>query len=226
MPAPSIPQYFRDFRYEGYTNALSFVPHSCSRFYPTETLFGNWLSPVLLLAKDAAPTGVMRALVESGGCHGWRHAEREKGDRGGWRTNERLVELVRRHLLPEPLYGSATANMLYDDPQWSRSLPGFYSGHLHSYLAGVLRWVIGGMPNLRVIACVGKEAWYLTSVVLGDPAAARQSREFRDEQRMLMSRLGNREIAASSHFHPARGSREQWALGWSGVAKFVASGRG
>jgi hypothetical protein len=221
MPAPSVPPHFRTFAHGGYTNALSFLPCDCARFYPTETLFGNWDSPILLLAKDAAPTGVMRDLVESNGCDGWRHAQRERGDRAGWKTNERLVNLVRAHQLPDPLYGSATANMLYDDPEWSRSLPGFYSGPLHEYLAEVLRWVIGKMPNLRAVACIGHESWYLTSVVLGDRTAARRAREYRDQEKMISGTVGGRKIAASAHFHPSRGSREQWALGWQGLAAAI-----
>ena len=218
---PLVPSHFRDFTYPGYTNALSFLPHGCPRFYPTETLFGNWDSPILLLAKDAAPTAVMRDSVKSDGCGGWRHAQRERGDYAGWKTNERLANLVRAHQLPDPLYGSATANMLYDDPEWSRSLPGFYSGPLHDYLVEVLRWVIGNMRNLRAVACISRESWYLTAVVLGDRAAAPRAREYRDQERMLSGSISSRKIVASAHFHPSRGSREQWALGWRGLASVI-----
>jgi hypothetical protein len=45
------------------------------------------------------------------------------------------------------LYGSATANMLYDDPRWSRALPGFYDGPLNDFLRRILRWVTESMEN-------------------------------------------------------------------------------
>jgi hypothetical protein len=116
--------------------------------YTTETLLGDWHAPILVLAKDAAPTGVIRELARLQGIGAWRHAERRRGDRGGWRTNERLAELSK--CVPgSKLYGSALANLLYDDPRWSRALPGFCAGPLHGYLADVLRWVIDSMPNLN-----------------------------------------------------------------------------
>jgi hypothetical protein len=223
--APPIPPDIRRFRHDGYTNAFSFVSPECPRFYPTETLFGDWRAPFLILAKDAAPTHVMRGLVEREGCDGWRHAQRERRDPAGYRTNERLVDLVRSHALPEPLYGSATAHMLYDDPRWSRSLPGFYSGALHEHLADVLRWVIGE-SSVRVIACVGIEAWFLTSVVLGyrwpsRSAAARSARDHRDKALIISGMVGKRELCATCHFHPSRGGPQQWNLGWSGLASLI-----
>lgn len=210
---PRIPDLFRRFSCTGYTNVFSFLP-DCPRFYATETLFGDWEAPVLLLAKDAAPTKVIRELARTEGNGAWRHAERRRNDAGGYRTNERLVEVSKR--LPGPkLYGSALANLLCDDPRWSRALPGFFSGPLHDYLADVLRWVIDSMPNLQAIACIGEHAWFLTAHVLGQSVVAREAARYRDEERFITGHVGARMILATSHFHPARGSRDQWNLGWA-----------
>lgn len=220
-PTPDIPERFRRFAHPGYTNVFSFLP-SCPRFYATETLFGDWNACTLLLAKDAAPTSVIRTLAEREGQAAWRHAERTKGDQGGWRTNERLAELSA--MLPgAKLYGSATANMLCDTPGWSRSLPGFRSGPLHNYLVDVLRWVISNMPNLRGIACIGQDAWFLTSVVLGKPEVSREGRAYRDNERVLVGKAAGRSIGATCHFHPSRGSRAQWQLGWSAMSGHLHS---
>lgn len=214
--APSIPECLKRFKHPGYTNAFEFLPDNCPRFYATETLFGDWDAPVLLMGKDTAPTQVMRDRVKAEGTAGWRHSQRARGDRGGCQTNERLLAMSQQVRCAK-LYGSATANMLYDDPGWSRRLPEFYRGPLHEYLADVLRWVVGNMPQLRVVACLGREAWYLTAVVLGRSDVA-YARECRDKERVIDGVICGRTIMASAHYHPAaRASRQQRRLGWSRV---------
>ena len=221
---PAIPRDFRKFAHDGYTNVFSFLP-DCTRLYATETMHGDWDAEVLLLAKDAAPTEAIRKRAKVEGCGAWRHSERCRGDRGGCQTNERLGTLA-QGLPGTQLYGSALANLLYDDPGWSRALPGFYSGRLHAYLADVLRWVIDNMPNLRAIACLGGHAWFLTATVLGEAAAARDARRYRDAEQSIIGRVRDRAILATSHFHPARGSRARWGLGWPRLAAHVAGSTG
>lgn len=218
---PVIPDRLRRFHHPGYTNVFSFLP-SCERFYATETLFGDWDAPTLLLAKHAAPASVIRALAQREGDAAWRHAERAKGDVGGWKTNERLVELAA--MLPgTKLYGSATANLLCDSPGWSPSLRGFHRGPLHDYFVEALQWVIGSMPNLKAIACIGQEAWFLTSTVLGRPEVSRDGSSHRDDERLVIGNVAGRTIGATCHFNPSRGSREQWRLGWGTLAEYLNS---
>lgn len=220
---PELPSRIRDFAFSGYTNVHSFLK-TCPRLYGTETMpgFGDWDASVLLLAKDGAPTQVIRSLAQREGDGAWRHAQRERGDPGGFKSNERLVELA--SVIPgTKLYGSATANMLYDDPRWSRSLPGFYSGPLHDHLAYVLGWVITSMPNLRVIACLGSNSWYLTTHVLGISHVSRQSDAYRDGSRQVAGQFAGRSILATSHYHPAaRVSNDRMASGWSALRTLVA----
>ena len=229
IETPAIPEWIREFKHPGYTNVFSFLP-KCERLYGTETLFGDWGAEVLFLAKDAAPTHVIKSLAEKEAekgkdvCGAWRHAQR--GDAGGFRTNEQLVILA-NEIQCSKLYGSATANMLCDDPRWSRALPDFKNGPLHDYLIEVLRWVVDKkqMPNLRVIACLGADAWHLTCNALDLTCNALdrekesiKSRKYRDEDKYIVGKVGDREIAATSHYHPAaRVSKEEKKRSWDNL---------
>ena len=149
----NIPDWIKNFRYEGYTNVFEIIK-DCPRFYATETLYGDWDAEVLLLAKDAAPAHVIYELFKKEGKDAWRHAQRRLWDKGGVKTNERLDRLVKK-FLPELhkdgnlLYGSALANLLFNEPNWSRPLPGIKRGALFTHLGSMLKWVIEEMPNLR-----------------------------------------------------------------------------
>jgi hypothetical protein len=190
---PSIPSWIREFQFEGYTNVFDIFPAS-PRLYGTETLFGDWGAETLLLAKDAAPTDAIKRAGD------WRHANRR--DPGGWRTNERISDLA--ELIPgAKLYGSAAANMLYNDPRWSRSLKGFYKGPLHDYLVRVLQWTVGSMPNVRVIACLGSESWYLTAMAMEQPEAATQWQSFRSRMQPLNGFIAGKPVIAMPLYHPA-----------------------
>ena len=96
---PVIPKEIRSYEFAGYTNVYKILPHA-KNLYATETLFGGWDAPTLLLGKDAAPTQVIE------NCQSWRHAQKELGDTGGWKTNECLKDLAA--IVPgSKLYGSA-----------------------------------------------------------------------------------------------------------------------
>src|SRR5882724_518998 len=90
LERPRIPDWIREFSYPGWTNVFQLVPTN-DHLYATETLFGDWASRVLLLVKDACPAPAIP------GASDWRHAQRELGDKQGWRTNERL----HRRLIPD-----------------------------------------------------------------------------------------------------------------------------
>jgi len=137
---PTVPEWTRKFSYPGWTNAFHLLPTN-NRLYGTETLFGDWNSQVLLLLKDCGPTGELKlGITDPHETNPWRHAQRELGDKGGCRTNEGLVEFA--SILPGgKLYGSATANMLYNEEGWSRALKGFKSEPLQGFLQRVLQWV-------------------------------------------------------------------------------------
>lgn len=222
MERPNVPQWIRAYvPPPGWTNVFALVP-SNEHLYATETLFGDWNGRILFLAKDAAPTHIIRALRDKGERRPWRHAQRELGDPGGWKTNEWLAAAAAT-LPGGKLYGSATANLLYDDPGWSRSLPGFYSGQLHEYLARVLAWVLEAMPNVTVVACLGEEAWFLTSAVLGVPEVGRKFAEHRDACCPATGQCGGKRIAAFALYHPAARVAHDKKLGpWTAMTRAVS----
>lgn len=139
---PHVPDWIRRFSYPKWTNVFQLVPNN-ENLYPEalraewKNQFNDWNSRILLLAKDGCPTRVIRKACEQGESQPWRYAQQELGDEGGWRTNNRLYRFA--SVVPGgKLYGSATANMLYDDPGWSRPLPGVFAGPLHDFLKRVL----------------------------------------------------------------------------------------
>lgn len=222
METPTIPDWIREFKHDGYTNVFSVLPN-CKSLYGTETLYGDWAAPVLLLLKDGLPTDKLEARIARGEINPWRHAQKELGDDGGQRTNNRLAKLADRIDTPK-LYGSATANMLCDIPGMSRKLPGFDNGELHIYLVRVLQWVVSSMPNLRVIACCGKEAWYLSCHAMNLSDKAKSWQEYRDnnEGRHLVGQVQRKTIKATAHYHTARNSDIQIAQNWDLLANLLS----
>lgn len=236
---PPIPERFRTYRCPPRWKNIFEIYPSCERLYATETMseFSHWDGQVLLLAKDAAPLSVFKKLGEKhpGSCDdAWRHASRERGDRGGVRTNERLIKLV--GWLPsscKALYGSAAANMVYDDGEsntMSRPLPDMHragtDGRLHEYLVEVLRWVAANMPNLRVIACLGQDAWRLSAVAFGGEQNFDLTRDYskrRDNAEHAAVNFEERKLSLMPLFHPAaRGVTEKMNFGWHQLSALLA----
>jgi len=215
MIYPGVPDWIRDYLPPpGWTNVFALVP-SNNRLYGTETLFGDWGGQTLLLAKDGAPTPVIRALRDKGESQPWRHADRKLGDAGGWRTNESLADAAAA-ISGGKLYGSATANLLLDDPRWSRKLPGVCTpGPLRDYLKRVLTWVLESMPYVSRIACLGEEAWSLTSEVLGRPDLSKDFSRYRGSHEPMTGTCAGKQLSAFALFHPAarvsnEAKRECW----------------
>lgn len=211
-----VPNWIREFSFPGWTNVFQLVPDN-KDLYPEalrpdwKTQYNDWNGGILLLAKDGCPTRVIR---ESRELRPWRYAQQELGDEGGWRTNNRLYRLA--SVIPGgKLYGSATANMLYDHPGWSRSLPGIFGGPIHDFLRNVLTWVLGEMPRVKWVACLGNEAWFLTCTTIGVPAAASRYRAYRDAYEPIIGSVGEKKIGAFPLYHPgARIATDLMERGW------------
>lgn len=180
---PRVPDWIRDFRCEGWTNVFERLPDE-DYSYGTESLFGNWNAPVLLLAKDWGPTCWLDDGIRDRDPHPWRHNPQMT-------TNKKLTKLA--SLIPgNKLYGSATANMLYNVPGSSRELKGFYSEPLGGFLRRVLHWVLESMPHVEWVGCMGKEAWFLTCTTLGDSIAADQFGPHRDTYEQITGAIGKK----------------------------------
>ena len=130
-------------------------------------------------------------------------------------------------MIPEAkLYGSATANMLYDDPRWSRSLPGFYDGPLNHFFQRVLTWVTESMPNLEYIGCLGSESWFLTCLTMGNFVAASNFQGYRNTRKPFEGRIGRKGLHAFPLYHPAaRVSTDSMERGWDAFAALTVRKR-
>lgn len=218
---PQLPSFVTQFALPGYTNAHQLCPGT-KELYVTERLrehygveAGDWDAPVLLLAKDAAPTDLIRDRIARGESMPWRPSSKQMSDRGGVRTNKAVTERI-RSLGCNVLYGSALANLMSDTPGMSRSLDGFYKAPLQPHLQSVLRWVMNQMPNLRLIACMGAEAWFVTTQALGHAEASKEWSQHRDAERSLDAQLGAGSVAVTAHCHPAaRLTSHKKNLGWN-----------
>lgn len=215
---PTIPLWIRTFTHSGYINMYSFNRlKEEPKLFCTETLFGDWDAPTLLLAKDAAPAHVIRERIEASDPNPWRHGVRGY-DPMGYQTNERVEELA-RHFSGSKLYGSALAHMLKEDERTSGALAGFSSGPLQDHLRRVLESVVQDMSNLQAIVCLGNEAHRLVSSCASDDAATDlpvggcvESDVFK--RRLLVARL----------YHPSRPFPGGWDarhVEWQAVADLV-----
>jgi hypothetical protein len=220
MPTqPNVPAWISEFSYPDWMNVFQLVPNNKS-LYPAalrpdwKTQFNDWNGRILLLAKDGCPPGIILDRIARLEHQPWRYGQRELGDEMGWMTNERLYELA--STIPGgKLYGSAAANMLYDDPRSSRGLKGFKSALLQEFFQRVLYWVLESMPSVEWVACLGQEAWFLTCNTLGNPKLANRHSEHRDLYRPVTGVIGNKRISAFPLYHPkARRVDDLMEQGW------------
>jgi len=170
---PSLPTWLTTFALPGYTNAYSLLPAE-TRLYGTESLYGDWNARILLLAKDFAPSRILRDRITAAHPRPYSHEPTLK-------TNVRLQQLTGHLALsPDPtacglLYGSALASLCRDDGRMSGTLPSRTAAL--AFGARVLTFALNHLPCLRAIVCMGEEAWLVTAATLGINADWRDSRE-------------------------------------------------
>ena len=158
-------------------------------------MHGDWGGQVLLLAKDLAPSRVVRERIAAGDPRPYRHEPR-------MRANRVLVRLAAPLESAGLLYGSALANLLREDGRLSGPLPNRAAAL--AYGAEVLRFVVAHMPRLRWVACMGAEAWECGCAALGLSGDWEVHRDACEPLGPL--------VAA---YHPsARVSREEMARAW------------
>jgi hypothetical protein len=220
-----VPAWIRQFSYPAWTNVFHLLPNN-ENLYPValrpewKSQFNDWSGRILLLAKDGCPTHIIRDARDSGEPQPWRYAQREFGDKMGWQTNGKLYRFA--SAIPGgKLYGSAAANMLYDDPRTSRKLKGFESGPLQEFLRQVLHWVLESMPRVEWVACLGAEAWSLSCNVLGESVAPTQFSEYRDAHIPISGMVGKKKINAFPLYHPAAlgNAINEMQYGWQAFAQ-------
>ena len=160
---PPLPPWIREASVDGYLTAHALLPDE-TRVYGTESLYGDWEAPALLLAKDFAPSKVLHERIAAGDPRPYHHEP-------GLRTNARLESLAAPLLRGQAptdsglLYGSALANLLRNDGIWSGALPN--RREAMAYGERVLSFTLEHMPRLEAIVCMGREAWEATAACLG-----------------------------------------------------------
>lgn len=205
---PTIPGWIRGFRSEAYTNIYELCPRE-TRLYGTESLFGDWSAPVLLLAKDFAPRRIVTDRIAAGDPRPFRHEPTMK-------TNQMLVRYA-APLGQRLLYGSALVGLLRNDGAISGTLPA--RAEVMPWATRVLRFTMEHMPNLRAIVCLGTDAW----------DCARDALELRRCDRRELRRIGRPAISGGVMVfplpHPSRtpGGRVRVEQGWADMARALAA---
>jgi len=192
------------------------------RFYPTETLYGDWDGEVLFLAQDALPAPLLKKLIEDFRKRGipvsetWVHGDKDNPNlkgfldesikAGGSRTNTNLKKFKEKFIDSKgAVYGSVAANMLFDDDggtNMSQDVKGFNSPIFVEYMQTVLKWVVMNMPNLKVVFCLGVQACQVSSSFL-DLDKKDRNKNFIGEP-PKRAKIGTKEIDLIHCYHPTQ----------------------
>jgi len=166
-----IPVDIRAFRHDGFKNIYEpdFCPNE-TRLYGTESLYGDWNGELLLLAKDFAPSNLIRERLARGESRPYHHTDSNSQELGR-KTNIQLCRCVERFEINcGKLYGSAYACLLRDDNCGSGTLR--TSAQIKWFIRRALLFTEAQMPNLNVIACLGEDAWKCATEAHDQPGLA------------------------------------------------------
>lgn len=146
---PSIPSDIRGIGVKGYVSVYELLPEE-QRLFGTESMFGDWHSPLLLLAQDFAPAQFVRDRIAQ------RHPDPYSHD-PKITTNRNLEDMSSSAVQLGALYGSALGPLLKDTAGFGSALPN--AGAALAATERVLQFTIESMPNLRAIVCMGSVAY-------------------------------------------------------------------
>jgi hypothetical protein len=216
LSTPQIPGCIRDFRHPSYTSIYQLCPGE-SRLFGTESLYGDWSAPLLLLAKDFAPARLVRVRIRAGDRRPYHHTDWRTSPRAPGAATNRNLHRFAESVPCAKLYGSALAGLLRNDDAVSGTLPDFQpGGAVRMFARDVLRFTLAHMPHLRAVVCLGVEAWDCMTESVGCAGADRQ--EHRNSRRPLVA--GGIRIFALAH--PSRfppGGRETLEADWEAVRR-------
>lgn len=144
---PPIPRWIKELRLSGYRNIYEYELGQ-QNLFGTETLFGDWFGELLLLAKDFAPSKYVEDRIREHDPIPYHHEP-------SLPTNKNLLKLVAGYE-SGILYTSACF-LLRDDGEWSGRLPN--RPQVLAASRPIFDFTMEHMPNLRAVACLGKDAW-------------------------------------------------------------------
>lgn len=209
---PPLPNWIREEHVEGYVNVYQLCPEE-TRLYGTESLYGDWEGRVLALAQDFYPSSYVEERIAQGHARPYSHNDRAP-------TNRRLVTqttALTRSDQPEHcgiLYGSALACQLRADGKKRGALPNRREAMRFGRRS--LEFVLGEMPNVRAVVCLGKPAWQMTAASLCIEADRRRRLELADPHR-----LNGLSVFAAHHPVSSVTNAEKQRV-WEAVAMEVA----
>jgi hypothetical protein len=217
---PPLPDFVREFRLKMYRNIHEMVDNE-TRLYGTESMYGDWNGDLLLLLKDFACSKLIDDRKASGDKRPYRHEP-------GLETNKRLRRRADRIATSEEptkcgiLYASAAACLLRDDRRMRGSLPA--RRQVLDFGARVLRRVVlPQMRSLKVIMCMGKEAWECAMVALevaGSPDQPTGWDAWIGTGRALL--VKSRGISLVAAYHPvASKTKDQHSRPWKLVRRLL-----
>jgi hypothetical protein len=211
---PPIPDVIRGFSIAGYRNIYELCPRE-TRLFGAESLYGNWDGELLLLAKDFAPASLIEDRTRAGDPRPFRHTDWTAEKAVGARTNKRLDRMAAPVARGRKLYGSALGGLLRDDKRCSGALPNPVA--VREYVRHVMDFTLANMPHLRVIACLGVEAWDAVTVALGEPNADRS----RHRQADTPLPCGRIQVFALGH--PRADTNRAMEASWAAIRTALAS---
>jgi hypothetical protein len=216
---PPIPRWIRDYRATSYRNIYEFCPKE-TRLYGTESLYGDWGGTLLLLAKDFAPSSLVEQRRQTGDERPFHHTDWRTEPKGpGAQTNRNLEQLV-EPIRCGKLYGSALAGLLRSDGKVSGALS--EKKEIGQFVREVLRFTISHMPNLRVVACLGVDAWTWATEALGCGGLLDWS-DHREKRKPVVTADGLRLFALA---HPSRtpGRKAKVEGDWEALGRELRAG--
>lgn len=195
---------FKDINVTGYKNINELHPQN-DQLHCCETLFGDPLAEVLLLAQDAADYPKFEALKRVDGRNPFRHDPK-------WATNKNLFH----YLSPYFEIGESTENpnnakckLYYANAIWLLKQKGGAQGKIVNEVEAlnsclpVLKATVKSLPNLRLIFALGEKA-YKTIQMLDSslpPWAAIKCSE------SIKANIYGKEILVASTYHPGNRGR-------------------
>jgi hypothetical protein len=211
---------FKDINVAGYKNINELYPQK-DQLHCCETLFGDPLAEVLLLAQDAADYPKFEALKQADGRNPFRHDPK-------WATNKNLF----KYLSPYFEIGESTekpnngkCKLFYANAIWLLKQKGGAQGKIVNEVEAlnsclpVLKATIKSLPNLRLIIALGEKAYKTVQMLDSSllPWAAIKCAE------SIKANIYGKEILVASTYHPGnRGKNNRVAyekkLGGAGDA--------
>lgn len=191
---PAIPSEIRAFRAQPhYTSIFEIYPHE-GRLYGTEDLYGDWSSPLLIMAKDAGSSGNFLPASKGGKGWAWVHNPARP-------TNRNLKPLADSLPIPK-LYASFLGPLLRNDDRESGDL--YLDESIRSFVRRLFYWTVAQMDAVETVAVLGKESWTELMLAIGRTRESAAWKSFHLRGNPLVVSIDGKSLEFVALNHPAR----------------------